>query len=122
LGGQSACDGNGIKLILEVYEAVTPGVEQNLFAVRGPARHVLFRGMIGQASGRAAGGGDDINIAIAIVLAGEGDHGAVGGEVGESLDPDPGSQPARIAAVAAHDPEIIRVIEDDLGLADGGET
>ena len=105
-----------------MHEAVAPGVEEDLLAVGGPAGDVFFSGMIGEAAGHAAGGGNDEDIAVAVVFAGEGDHGAVGGEIWKGLDADAGSEAVSVAAVAADDPEIVGVVEDDLRLADGGET
>ena len=108
LRGKAAVDGNRVKLILEVHEAVAPGVEQNFLAVGRPARHVFLGRMIGQSPRHAARGGNHVDIAIAVVFTGERDHRTVGRKVGQSLDADSGGEAARIAAVAADDPEIIR--------------
>ena len=52
----------------------------------------------------------------------KGDHRAIRREVRESLDPDPGCEAVGVAAVAADDPEIVPIVEDDLRLADRGKT
>jgi hypothetical protein len=78
--------------------------------------------MIGEAAGHASGGGNDEDIAVAVVFSGEGDQGAVGREIWKGLDTHAGSEAVSVAAVAADDPEIVGVIESDLRLADGGET
>ncbi len=105
-----------------MHEAVGPGVEEDLLAIGSPAGDVFFGRVIGEAPRHASGSGDDIDIAVAIIFPGEGDHRTVGGEVGEGLDSDSGSQAACIATVAAHNPEIVRVIEDNLCLAHRRKT
>jgi hypothetical protein len=85
-GGQSAF-GDGVEVILEVYEAVAPRVEQGLLAVGSPAGDILFGGMIGQAARNTAGGRDDENITVTVEIAGEGDQGAVGREIGRPSMP-----------------------------------
>jgi hypothetical protein len=121
-GRHAALDGNGIELVLEVHEAVTPRAEQNLLAVGSPARDIFFGGMIGESPRHATSGGDHVDISIAIVFAGEGDHRTVRGKVREGLDADSRSEPMRIAAIAADDPEVIGVVEDDSRLAHGGKA
>jgi hypothetical protein len=44
-----------------------------------------------------------------------------GEKLGKSLNPDAGSEAAGIAAVAADDPQIAGVVENNLRLADGGK-
>jgi len=78
--------------------------------------------MIGQAPGHAAGGGDDKDIAVAVVFAGESDHRAIGREIWKSLDPGARCQAVSVATIAADDPEIVPIIEDDLRFADRGKA
>jgi hypothetical protein len=52
-----------------------------LLAVGSPARDVLLGGMIGEAARHASSGGNDKDIAVAVVFAGEGDHGTVRGKI-----------------------------------------
>ena len=120
--GNPPVDGDGVELILEVHEAVAPGVEQDALAVGRPASDVFVGGMVGKTAWHAAGGRDDVDVAIAVVLAGESDHGAVGGEVRQSFEADVGGEAVRVATVAADRPEIAGVVEDDLRLADGGKS
>lgn len=120
--GESALDRNGVELILEVHEAVGPGIEEDVFAVGRPTGNVFVGRIVGEAARHAAGGGDHKDIAIAVVFAGEGDRGAVGREIGERLDADAGSEAMGVAAIPADGPEIVGVGEDNLRLADGGKA
>ena len=121
-GGKSAFDRDRVELILEVHEAVAPGVEEDFLAVGSPACDVLLGGMVGQAARDAAGSGDDEDISVAIEITGEGDQGAVGREVRKPFDASGRSEAAGVSAVAADDPEIVGVGEDDLRFAHRGKT
>jgi hypothetical protein len=54
--------------------------------------------------GRAALGGDDVDVLVPVVLAGEGDQDAVGREERRGLDPDVRGEPLRLAARAVDGP------------------
>ena len=57
----------------EAAVGVTRRGENDALAVGGPAQDAVGRRMPGEALGDAAAGGDDEDIDVAIVLAGEGD-------------------------------------------------
>src|ERR1700722_15891586 len=101
-------------------EAVSPGHEQNILAVGSPAENIFVSGMVGETPGLAAGGGDDVDIDVAVIFAAECDLGSVGRKEGIGFGADAGGQAASIAAIAAYDPEIAAVVEDDLRLAECG--
>ena len=67
-GWESAFDGHGVELVLEVHEAVSKRREENLFAVRRPAENVVLCGMIRQPPGDAARGWNYVHVTIAVVL------------------------------------------------------
>ncbi len=87
-----------------MHKAVAPGVKQNVLAVGSPSGNVFLGGMIGEATRHSASGGNDVDIAIAVVLAGKSDHRAIGREIRESLDANAGGEAMGIAALAADDP------------------
>ena len=94
--------------------------ENDAFAVGGPAEDAVGRGMPGEALGDAAGGGDDEDVDVAIVLAGEGDLCAVGGEGGVGFFAGAVGEADGVAAIPGDAPEVARVGEDDVCLAQGG--
>ena len=67
----------------------------------------------------AARGGHDEDVDVAVVLAGEGDRGAVGRKLRIGFDAGAGGQPPRLAACARHAPEVAGIGEDDGGGAQG---
>src|SRR5258708_36798541 len=111
LRGKAALYGDGVELVLEVTEAATPGREQNILAVGGPTKNVFICGMEGQPPRHASSGRNHVHIAVPVILAGEGNHGAVGRETGDDLRPHAGREGPRVAALTANDPEITAVIE-----------
>jgi len=98
--GESTFDGNGEELIFEVNKITAPRIEENLLAVRSPSRNVLFGRMISEAARDSSGRRDDIDVAVAVVFASEGDERTIGGEVRERLDADSGSEPVGFAPIA----------------------
>jgi len=93
--GEAAIDGDGVEAAEAVEPAVAEGAEDDAFAVVGPAVDLVIvaparrersaGGIEGQLTGLAAGGGHDVDLLIAVVLAGEGDPFAVGRELGEEF-------------------------------------
>ena len=83
--------------------------EENVFAVGRPAKNDVVRWMRRQAPGLAAFRRNDINIRVAIVLAGEGDPFAVGRKLWVELVADMRGEPPRRAALARGDPQVARV-------------
>ena len=94
--------------------------EQHILAVRTPPGGHIRGGMPGETLGLAPGGGDDVNVGVAIVVGGESDPLSVGREVGIALGADAGGEPLGIAAVVADRPDIAGVAEGDLFRAGRG--
>ena len=69
---------------------------------------------MGEPARHTAGGRDDEDVQIPLVVTGEGDLLAVRGEDRITLQPDPGSQAAGVAAGAVHGPQVAGVAERDL--------
>jgi hypothetical protein len=78
--------------------------------------------MKGESPGLAAFGGDDIDVGVAVILAGEGDPFAVGRKFRVELVTNVGSQPAGRAAVARGDPQITGIGKNHFVFGDVGET
>ena len=70
----------------------------------------------------AALGGHEVDLGVAVVLAGEGEPLAVGREAGEHLEAVVAGQPAGDAAGGRHGVQVAGVGEDDLVAVDGGEA
>src|SRR5260370_866598 len=85
LRGESTLHWDSVKLVLEMHEAVAPGNEQNLFAVRSPSENYLVGGMIGETPRNAARCWHHVHIEIPVVLAGESDRSSIGREGGNGL-------------------------------------
>ena len=105
-------DGDGVEPVRE--RAVAARAEDHPLAVRRPAHRAVDAGVPGQAAGDAAGDRHEIDVPVAVVLAGEGEPLAVGREGGVGLDADSGGQPAGLSPLAPHHPEVPRVSEGDL--------
>ncbi len=108
----------------EAAEAVPPrlharGDEQGP-AVREPAHHAVGHGVVGHAGGHTAGDGQDVDVLVAIVVAGEGDLPAVRGEAGEGLLPLGRREPVRQAPLLGDHPDVAGVGEGDPGGGHGG--
>ena len=80
------------------------------------------RGGVGEPLRHAALGGHDVDLGVAVVLAGEGDLLAVGREAGEHLEAFVAGQPAGDAAGGRHGVQVAGVGEDDLVAVDGREA
>src|SRR4051812_5888102 len=76
--------------------------------------------MPGQPLRRAAGGRDDVDVGVAVVVGAEGDATSVRGEDGTLLVAIRGGEPFDVAAVDARGPEIARVDEGDVRRAHSG--
>ena len=77
---------------------------------------------VGQPLGLAALGGHDVDLGVAVVLAGEGELLAVGREAGEHLEAVVAGQPAGDAARRRDGVQVAGVGEDDAVAVDGGEA
>ena len=75
--------------------------------------------MPGEAARHAAGGRHDIDVGIALVLAGEGDAGAVGREDGRGFQARTGGEAPGGAAFPRHAPQVAGIDEHDVGAAQG---
>ena len=95
--------------------------EEHPLAVRRPAHRDVRPGMPSQALGHAARGRHHEDVDIAVVLAGERDLDPSGEKTGLFPRPDR-SQPAGLAALARHAPEVAGVGEDDLCRAQRGRA
>ena len=73
-----------------------------------------------QPLGNAARGRNYINIFVAIVFAGEGDHGAVGRKNRVDFNADIARETPGLATAAIHNPQVAAVAERNLRLADCG--
>ena len=115
-----------IELAVEIVPFGHARAEDDLAAVVGPAHDQVVRahavgdvvaaeaGRVGQTLGDAAAGRDEIDLAVAVVLAGEGDRGAVGREPGEGLVAFiVGGQLAGHAPGERHRVEVAGIAEDD---------
>ena len=76
--GQAAIYGDLVEFIEAILFAGARGGEENGSAVGIPFEHAVGRAVISQALGQTAGRGNDIYVHIAVVIAAEGDLGAIG--------------------------------------------
>ena len=93
-------------------------LEDDLLAIGRPAYGEIDGGVPGEAARDAAGGGHDEDIFVTVVVAGEGDGCAVGGELGVCFDAQTGGEADGFAAGAGDAPEVAGVGEDDLCFAE----
>ena len=119
---KSAFEGNGEDLILEVNEVASPGIEEDLLSIRSPATSKFIGRMICEAPRHASCSRHDVDVAVAVILAGEGDHGSIRREVRQGFGADARGEAASVTAVARNDPKIAGVVKDDVRLVHGGET
>src|SRR6185437_139758 len=94
---------------VEARVAVAPGAEQNLFAVRSPAHDFINAWMIGEALWHSAFRRHDVNVNVAVVIAGEGDHAPIRREDRVALGAASAGEQMSFTAVARDDPQIARV-------------
>ncbi len=122
-----------IELAEEVVPLGAARAEQDVRVVLPPdhevvgphsVRHVvaLQRGGPGQALGHAAFRRHQVNLGVAVVLAGEGKPFPVWREAREHLEPDVACQPAGDAAGRGDGVQVAGVGEDHLAAVDGGEA
>ena len=86
---------------------------QHLVVVAGPRRHVADVVVEGELARRAAVDADHVDLAVAAVLAGEGDPLAVGRELGEELEAGMRSEAAGQPAGRVDHPDVPGVDEGD---------
>src|SRR5690349_15777109 len=75
-----------------------------------------------EALGLATVGGDEVDVGVAVVLAGEGDPFAVRGEFWVQLVPDLGGEAPCSAAFAGGDPQVAGINKNDFVLRDVRES
>jgi hypothetical protein len=119
--GHAAVDPHGVELRPGEVPRVAQGAEQNRRAVRGPVVHLVVvapaRGertacrVERQLLGRAPRGWDDVDLLVAVILAGNGDPSAVRRELRKQLQTRMGRQPGRGAACGRRTPEVAGVAE-----------
>ena len=91
-------------------------------AVGRPALRDVGGWVPGEALGLAAGGRHEVDVGVAVVLAGEGDPAPVGAEGGVGFGAFGAGQADRVAAVPRDFPEVVGVREDDVRGAHVGLT
>lgn len=121
---ETAGDRHGVDAALAMIPAVAQGAEEDRLAVRRPAVDLIVvpparrerpaGGVEGELLGNATGRRNDVDLLVAVVLAGEGDPLAVRRELGEHLEPGMGGQPARRPAGGRCGPQVTGIGEDDL--------
>ena len=84
----------------------------DLVVVAPPRRERPARRVVGELPRHAAGGGDHVDLLVAVVLPGERDARPVGREPREELQPGMRRQPDRRPAVGRRRPEVAGVAED----------
>ena len=95
------------------------GSEENGLTIGRPTGEYVGARMVSETARDATGGGDDVDVGVAIVLAAEGYEGTIGREVGIEFVADAGSETTGLAASAGNGPEVAGVFEDDLRFRDG---
>ena len=112
--GEAALEAHGVERGDPGRRARPPRAEEDPLAVGRPADDLVRIRMIGQPAGDAPGRRDDVDVRVPVVLPGEGDERAVGGEGRQALEADAGRQPRCRAAVAPDEPEVAGVGENDV--------
>ncbi len=122
---------HGEELGVTQVPAVSHRPEEHRRAVRGPAvdlvvvaparRQWTGRRVEGQEPRLAAGGGHDVDLFVAVILAGEGDPFPVGRKLGEQLETGMGRQPCRGAAGRGRQPQIAGISKNHLVAMDVGK-
>ena len=112
--GEAALEAHGVERGDSGRRARPSRAEEDPLAVGRPADDLVRIRMIGQPAGDAPGRRDDIDVRVPVVLPGEGDERAVGGEGRQALEADAGRQPRGRASVAPDEPEVAGVGEDDV--------
>ncbi|OQB54797.1 MAG: hypothetical protein BWX98_02219 [Candidatus Aminicenantes bacterium ADurb.Bin147] len=116
---ESAFDGNGEQLLVPAGENLPGGREQDRLPVRSEALDDVRARVPGQPPGHAAGGRDDVDVGVAVVLGAEGDQSAVGRERRIGFDAQVGRQPPDVFSVEIGRPEVIGVMEGEAAFPDG---
>src|SRR5215467_5187239 len=117
--GQAAIDTDREEAV-ETGPAIPGRTKQNALAIPGPADDLVSSGMSGKPLRNSACYRDKIDIFIAVIFPGEGDHRTVGRKVGIGFDPDVTGQVPGFAPTAIDNPEVAAIAERDLCLADPG--
>src|SRR5208337_4362677 len=113
-------------------EMVAEGAKDDGLAVGGPAIDLIVvapargeraaGGIKSKLLGNADGDGDDVDLLIAVVLAGEGDPLAVGREFREDFDAGMRGEAGGQAAGGGSEPEVAGIGEDNFIAVDVGEA
>ncbi len=118
--GQAALGGE----LVELGEAQAPARHrrrvQDRLAVRVPVQHPVGHRVMGEAPRHPAVGGHDVDVLVAVVVAGEGDQRAVRREARERLLALRGREPRGDPAPLRGDPDVAGVDERDLRRGHGG--
>ena len=106
--------------------------EHHALAVRGPAgdqvvvavarRHRPVRRVERELARHTTRGRHHVDLLVAVVLTGKGDHRAIGREAGHEFEPWVRGEPGRRTAYGRRRPEVPRVGEDHAGAMDVGKT
>ncbi len=121
LFGEAALGRDGEKLHFAVATCESV-VEEEELPVGRPIGEDFTDGMVGDARRHAARDGERVEVAVAVVVADEGDRLAVRAEARERFGSRRTRERRRHPALARHEPEIVGVDEDDLRRADVGEA
>ena len=121
--GKAAIDGDGIEAAVAQIEIFAERAEDHGFAIGSPAIDLIVVSPAGgkraagrierQLLGNATGGGDYINLLVAVVLSGEGNPFPIGREFGEKFEAGMRGKPGGHSARGRCGPEIACVREDD---------
>ncbi|OQB53033.1 MAG: hypothetical protein BWX98_02444 [Candidatus Aminicenantes bacterium ADurb.Bin147] len=117
--GKSALDRDSEELLVPAGENLPGGREQDRLPVGGESLDDVGARVPGQPPGHAAGGRDDVDIGVAVILGAEGDQPAVGRERRIEFDAQVGRQPPDVFPVEVGRPEVIGVMEGDAAFPDG---
>src|SRR2546427_9072333 len=101
-------------MVEPVLFAGARGGEEDGLAVWIPFEHPIGRAMVREALWQTAGGGHDVNIDVAIIIAAESDLRAVRRKARESFLPLRRAEPQGFAAALRRDPDVARIHKGDL--------
>jgi len=119
LRGQAAGYRNGEEMV-RIVVAGARRAEENALSIRRPADRNVRAGMVREAAWFAARGRHDVNIDVAVVIAAESDHRAIGRENGPRGEIRTGNEALCVPSIAADDPDVTPIHEGDLRFAQRG--
>jgi hypothetical protein len=129
---EAAFDGDGVEAVVTEIEMFAERAKDDGLAVGSPTVDLIViaparsegaaRGIESKLLGDTASYGDDVDLLVAIVLAGEGDPFAVGRELGEYFDAGMRCEASSKAAGGGGQPEIAGVSENDFVAVDVGKA